>query len=388
MRHFGVAILLLVLVSWPVLVEAQTDVRVATWNIMTVGTPGSIEYDAALDVLARIGADVVGINEVLGVADIANFQSLAADGGYTHTIIEASSPLFGVMRNAFMSKFPFAETPIVHTSDDLSGDLSANDMTRRPIEIAVDVPGNALNLRLVVQHWKSGGSDEDDFRRAVESIRISQALLGRDPATEAYVVLGDVNEQIDLVPRVPNPITSLPAGLPGGFNLGSDLAALLPSPGIENDPFFNLDSGLTALDALQLDGKDATLGTARIDYILVSTAIDALGPLAEVYDSADEGLPGGLPKFGSPVPASTSLDAADHFMVFADITVPAAPPPVPLLPRVAQICLAACFFGAGLWQQGAIRDVPSSRDTTRNSYTTCRLRSWRLWIEGAPAVSD
>ena len=45
--------------------------------------------------------------------------------------------------------------------------------------------------------------------------------------------------------------------------------------------------------------------------------------MTEVYDSADEPLGGGLPKFGAAPDAAASVEASDHFMVLADITVPA-----------------------------------------------------------------
>ena len=82
---------------------------------------------------------------------------------------------------------------------------------------------------------------------------------------------------------------------------------------------------VTAVDALQLDGDDATKPDSgrRLDYVFVSAVLANTKPLAEVYDSADEGLAGGLAKFGDPLPKETALKASDHLLVFADITVPA-----------------------------------------------------------------
>ncbi|MCH7703454.1 MAG: hypothetical protein IID37_17395, partial [Planctomycetes bacterium] len=112
------------------------------------------------------------------------------------------------------------------------------------------------------------------------------------------------------------------------FSLGADLQELLDGPGIENNPFFYLEAdpgpNVVALDALQLDGSDGTRPASgrRLDYIFVSRALFDLGPQAEVYDSADEGLPDGLEKCGEPLDAGTSEDASDHFLVFADLIVP------------------------------------------------------------------
>jgi endonuclease/exonuclease/phosphatase family metal-dependent hydrolase len=239
---------------------AQTPVRIATWNVFTVGSPGTTEYDAAVDVLGRIGADVVAINEVNGSGDVPNFEQLAADAGYAFTVIPGSNP-FGAQRNAFMSSLPIVAQTI-HTSASLSGDGSANDITRLLVEITVDVPGDAVDLTLVVEHWKSGTADSDEFRRASESFRMAQTVSDLVTGVDAYVFMGDINEEIDSVPRTPNPFTSLPGGLPASFSLGADLDAEMNGPGIENNPFFYLEQspapGVTALPALQLDGSDGT----------------------------------------------------------------------------------------------------------------------------------
>ena len=307
-------------------VHAQTSVRVATWNVQAVGAPGSAQYEAALDVLEHVDADIVGINEVSSSSDGVHLESLAAAAGYPHLMVAASGP-FGAQRNALLSRFPFAEPAMMHSSASLSGDPAANDLTRFLLEARVDLPGNASDLTVVTQHWKSGTGNDDEFRRVVESLRIRQALQDLATATDAYVILGDANEESDSVPRTPNPFTSLPTGLPAAFELGSDLDAQLFGPGIENDPFAPLvgigGAGAPLVAALQLDGLDSTRPASgrRLDYLAVSAVIGAAGLAAEVYDSRDAGLPGGLPKSGPSPAASASLDASDHLLVFADLSV-------------------------------------------------------------------
>ena len=80
-------------------------VRVATWNIETVGAPGSTEYEAALNVLNRIDADIVAVNEVASSADSANLSALAADAGYASVVVPSSNP-FGADRNAILTDLP------------------------------------------------------------------------------------------------------------------------------------------------------------------------------------------------------------------------------------------------------------------------------------------
>ena len=127
---------------------AQTEFRVATWNLESVGAPGTQQYLAALAILDRIGADVVAINEVASTADVPNLLSLAADAGYPHVAIPDTPPPFGAMRNAFISRQPFLTGPVINTSPSLSGDPTANDITRRVVEIVVEVPGGARPLTL------------------------------------------------------------------------------------------------------------------------------------------------------------------------------------------------------------------------------------------------
>jgi hypothetical protein len=129
-------------------------VRVATWNVETVGSPGSAEYEAALDVLERIGAHVVAINEIASAADTTNLSQLATDAGYSTVVVPSSNP-FGADRNAILTTLPVLSQTI-NTSVDLSGDAAANDLSRLLVEVTLDVPGDATDLTVVSAHWKSG----------------------------------------------------------------------------------------------------------------------------------------------------------------------------------------------------------------------------------------
>lgn len=345
--------------------RAQVPVRLATWNIETVGSASSTEYAAALDVLGRIGADVVALSEIASAADTANLEQLASDAGYPHLTYSSGAP-FGSDRNAVLSRYPFVGSPIEHTAAGLSGDPAANDITRLFLEVVIDVPGNALDLTLVTQHWKSGTGNDDEFRRSVESIRIGQSIGDLSSELDAFVITGDVNEEADSVPKTPNPFTSLPSGLPGSFSLGSDLVSQLSGAGISNDPFghLQLPGGVdaTIVSALQLDGSDATRPSSgrRLDYLLVSGALESLGVAAEVYDSQDEGLPAGLPLLGSPLAASASTDASDHFPVFVDLVVPALATEVPVLGAVGTGFLVLLALTLGLAASWMARDRRSA----------------------------
>lgn len=300
--------------------------RVASWNMAAVGEPGTAQYDAALAVLRRIDADVVGVNEVNGSNDAGYFDSLAVAAGYDYQFVSDEVSPFGTQRNGFLSKIE-PEKITFHSAATLSGDEGANDLTRLLPELRIRV--NGCPVWLVVHHWKSGYGKGNVFRRAVESYRIGQILKARDGAKDPFVVMGDVNEELDALPKTPVPFFDVPDGMPPDFAVGGDINMLLASSeGIDNNAFSFLlgePPGLNTIDALQLDGSDATKSDSgrRLDYIFASSVVAEKNPQAEVYDSEDEAIAGGLGKFGSMPDTNASLLASDHFLVFSDIDLPA-----------------------------------------------------------------
>ncbi len=328
-------------------------VRVATWNLESLGAPGSVEHEAAVDVLARIDADVVLLQEINGSTDATYVASLAASAGYAHTFTGPGST-FGGMRNAALSRLPFVDAR-AFVSADLSPDPSADELTRDFVRVTVDVGGTDLTLMSL--HLKSSSSDEDEFRRAVEGLRVGDALADLDLWTDAVVVAGDLNDEVGDV-HYPATFTAPPAGLPASYVLGSDLAALLPSPGIEDTVFDTLFGlGLTDPGAWQLDGQELTRPSSgrRLDYVLVSDPLLRTPPETQVYDSSDEGRAGGLPLYGRALPASTSADASDHLPVLADLDVPAGgggaarPAPGDLLLTEFMANPSTCADDTGEW---------------------------------------
>jgi len=367
---------------------AQVPVRIVTWNIESVGAPGSNEYLAALATLRRLDADVVGVNEINGAADVSYFNALAAEAGYAGAVTPGPTAA-STLSNGILSRLPILRHT-VHTSLALSGGGIANDISRLIVEVVVDVPGDAEDLFVVVQHWQSGVSNADEFRRAVDSMRVAQTISGRDSTTDAVVVMGDVNDEIDAVPNTPDPFTVMPTGLPSSFALGIDLAFVVIGPGIRNDPFFYLVTpatpALTALPALRLDGDDATRPASgrRLDYIFVSEALDAFHPEPEVYDSADEGLPGGLQKTGAALEPSTSAAASDHLPVFADLMVPAASTPPTETPTATATASATPRATATATLSPSSPPSPTSTGTRTPSRTSTPSRTATLASTSTP----
>lgn len=326
--------ILLSVLALLVLPAAQAaPARIATWNIETVGAKGTAQYEAALAVLNRIDADVIALQEINGNTEATvNFPALAADAGYGYTALTEAGT-YGSLRVGVMSRLPitFSES---WSSAEISGDAQANDVTRELLEAVIDLGGGAT-LRLLATHWKSGTRNSDEFRRAIESFRMDTLAAGT-PARTGLMLMGDVN--FDILDRAPSPsaFSSNPSGLPTSFSVGVDVQAEMATGGLVNNPFFYLTGNAAVIDALQLDGTDATRPTSgrRIDYLLANEWIVSRGVSAQVYDCEDEALASqGLPLAGEPLAATVCATAADHLPIIADVEIaPAVQPAFALSP--------------------------------------------------------
>ncbi len=301
--------------------RADVRVRIATFNIENFDGD-SAQEDAAVDILLRVGADVVCLQEINNSPANA-FTDLADAAGYPFRYLATGTNTFDGSNHAgIMSKFPFAIAPVTLDATDLSGDGSAKDITRNFVRAEFDIPGAAEDLIIVGNHWKSGTANVDEFRRSVEGLRTMQTTIPYDSSTIPYLVMGDMNDDINDSPDSPSSFNSLPSGLPGGWTLGSDLSFPIANGVFKPMQASSGSQRLNLIPAFQLDGSDATRNASgrRLDYIWRSNAVTFVG--SEVYDSADEGLGGGLALFGAPLSAGTSAAASDHLLVFADVDIP------------------------------------------------------------------
>ncbi|MFT7519586.1 MAG: endonuclease/exonuclease/phosphatase family metal-dependent hydrolase [Kiritimatiellia bacterium] len=297
--------------------------RVATWNIQGVGRPSSDQFAAAVQVINRLDADVLGLNEI-DSNELVVINDLAKATGFSHVFVPDDNP-FGGLRNAIFSKHPF-ERSEAWTSATVSGDSRANDVTRLPVSAEIKLPNNPHPVRIIAQHWKSGFDLSSRFRRAADGYRTASAAVRDAPVH--VIVFGDVNAVLSLMPEDPDPWTYKPTdnAMPSGWAAGPDLQAELDGPGLRNDAFHYLQAqGLEPLEALQLDGRDATrpVSGKRIDYVFASASIRALQPVTEVYDCTDEGDEGALPKVGDTPPRQACADASDHLPVLLEVVLPA-----------------------------------------------------------------
>lgn len=289
--------------------------RVATWNVEGLGLPGSDEHAATREVLVRIDADVIGINEIVEGEEDA-LVALARELGYD--VVQPRENPFGSSHNAMLTRLP-AEVSSVPSSATLSADPNANDVTRWPVSVAVTAPWGEV-VGVTVQHCKAGFDLGDAFRRSIDTHRLGQAAT-RIPA-DRHVALGDINEDLSEVtetPPSPARWSFPPGGLPFEFDLGDDIEQIMDGAGLENQPFaLLLGFGFTTVDARQSDGREASRDSGRlIDYVLVGDGLRVLG--SEIYDSQDEAFDNGLTKAGPPLERAVSRAASDHLPVVVDL---------------------------------------------------------------------
>lgn len=315
--------LILALVS----AASAVEVRVASFNIgahfgttyfdYSLGDPGTPDHDTVRDILNRIDADVVALEEIHSVDLQGNpddLDALATSTGYPHVFV---TPLTNAMdtslRVIVLSKFPFITTGQVNSPS------GAKELTRLHPVVKVDVPGTPNDLTLIAAHLKAGTTAADKFRRAVEMKRLTGYLASSGLTTDDnYVIVGDFNPSANNTT-----FNALPADLPSSYVLGSDLS--FPISYSTNMLSYFTTPNAVKLDPRQLDGSDSTYGTTSpngptLDLIMVSPAIAGKPVATEVYNSAfDVSNSAGLPKAGSPLASTTSATASDHYAVFADL---------------------------------------------------------------------
>jgi endonuclease/exonuclease/phosphatase family metal-dependent hydrolase len=244
---------------------------------------------------------------------------------------------------AVLSKFQILQA-ISHDAVSLSGSGSANDIGRDILEVRLAVPDVAMPVACFTLHFKALGGDVNEFRRAVETQRLIQAIgkyCQQNPGGMVFVG-GDFNAEVGGF--TPKSFTlsqynnwKNDGSLPSSFQIGSDIQFPLLY-----DPFARLQSTLGCVKTLQFvaaTAEDSTTSTStystggRLDYIFseVPSTQRLLNFGDEVYRSTlDDGIDASPPgqylrKYSSgPLPASTSANASDHFPVFADYLIEAS----------------------------------------------------------------
>ncbi|MEP4078266.1 endonuclease/exonuclease/phosphatase family protein [Haloferula sp.] len=284
--------------------------------IYGIGDSGQPDHDKVLEVLSRIDADVVALqeihyNDVLGNPD--DLDDLAASLGLPYVYSGSGSGAIDFqIRVVILSRFPFLRSEVI---DSPSG---AMEISRLLPAVKVDVPGTDSDPWIVSAHIKSGGGSVDRFRKAIEIQRLagffeSEGITDEDP----FVILGDFN------PSGADKDFSMTDYMgytfPLSYSLGGDVT--FPVSYTKSlSPYFSTVAPVLQ-DPRQLDGSAATFDTGSVlDLLLVSPSIAGRPIASEIYNSVlDDSNETGLMKSGSPLDDTVSLEASDHYPLFADI---------------------------------------------------------------------
>ncbi len=283
-----------------------------------IGAPGQPDFDKVRDVLARINADVVALQEI-HTADVnANdVSALAANLGYGYSYLSSTTGAFDTsLRVIFLSRYPFLSTTAVGSPS------GAKEITRLFPTVKVDLPGTTKDPTILAVHLKSGTASDERFRRAVEMKRIVGYFAAQGfTADDNFIILGDFNPS-----STNKTFTALPAGLPTTYSLGMDFNFPTVPITYSTNPLNYFTSPIPVkLDPRQLNNSASTFDTTTttgpvLDLFLVSPAIAGRPHTQEIYNSAqDTSNSTGLPKAGSPPASDTSVVASDHYAVFANL---------------------------------------------------------------------
>ena len=326
----GVSLLVSALFQiFPLSAEAR-PVRVATYNIENgVGAVGSDEYNAVQAILARMDADIVCFQE-LQTTSFAAWSNMAATLGYPYNAIGwDGGSMAGSLYMGFFSRFPILSTHNVVSPPD------AKELSRYPFRAVINVPEVEYPFVIWNEHHKSGATSIDKFRRAIEAYRISQdmdSFLAANPDDIEYMLVGDMND--DIRDNQTAQYTNQPSGAPDEYVLGSDIVFPVLYSKFPTDRYVDAALGFEHLSAYWEATTTPITRVAsgrELDYVFLSPALthSSLGtPQGEIYYSAMD-LGDGLPKWGEPLPADTSVAASDHLPTFVDIQMADYSPVLP-----------------------------------------------------------
>ncbi len=327
------------------------SLRVMTLNVHEgVGEPGSAEFKAVREIVERISPDVLLLQEVGSDANFGSAGILAAQAGFP-----------GDAAYRAVSGDAFAAVP--YQRGDIPGGTDINlvaasrfpisrrvqcgrgavagrsEISRYPLLTVIDVPwlSASEDPAIVNVHLKAEPDDASCFRRAVEALRLREALAaeGYGVSGAQVIVAGDFNatdfypqpvSYVSNTPAVTSPGTGVFADgskLPQSYAAGADLLAGM-TLNYATFPHSGMNpAGLTSMVARQAEGQDVrtfALASYKLDYFFVSAAIAARrGPPAEIYNSRLEHAWDGQPKQPSLPEGNLSLVASDHYALFADI---------------------------------------------------------------------
>ena len=301
------------------------------------------DYWAVQDIFLRVQPDIVCFQE-LNAKSMAAWLEMAAALGYPYYAITDGGWTSTSMRAGVWSKFPMVAAQ--HVMENYT-DPAAREFTRWPIHAVIQVPGALNPFHVFSVHMRSiTGEKQYQLLRAYEIYRTGQYitnLMEQLPLDTEYAIMGDFNDTIEgqigegqpeffdfaySEERLANGVKFKNINLGFDYPWFTNSAWELPyrlyptdrlGPEVAN--MYLVDISHTGdTDTYTHIKQDGDPGH-RLDYIYFSEQIMASPysvPVGEVYHSEKDGVGVGLPKYGSPPRADTSVRASDHLMLFAD----------------------------------------------------------------------
>jgi len=181
-------------------------------------TTNAPQVQAIARQLQQLDPDIVSLNEIPNGMryEMTNWMT-AFFPGYNLAISPGTD---GFIRNGIITRYPFAATNSWLDGASLTNFGYNGTFTRDLFEAALTVPGFPAPLHVFVTHLKSGQDADSSARRAAEANAISNFLVATfliSNATHAYLLTGDMNEDIvrppTSKPQTIERLTSVPAGL-------------------------------------------------------------------------------------------------------------------------------------------------------------------------------
>lgn len=363
-------------------ITSGRPVRIASVNVED-GIANNL--DALRLILERLDADIVAFQELYNNQD-QELEDLADELDYPHWVIGPAGGISDVQRVGYFSRFEFA-------SEALLSPPGASEFARPVMRGVFDIPDVEQPLVLWAVHKKALNDELSQFRRAVETLRIIediQSYQSANPDHVHYAVLGDMNAdfftQSQRESFTEAWFNDQSSGLPAAYSLGSDIVFPVQYYRFPDDRY---DAALPPLQRVPMTHpggygiwsfQNADF-VSRLDYVFVSTNLAAMHPMGEIYYSRMDGPFTGLPKAGSPLPASTSLSSSDHLPVFVDVYLPYTSDPQAEewssvdepVGQVAAIPTAASEFDIGDDAGRAELDARSSSDSIPDGSFAARL---------------
>ena len=228
---------------------------------------------------------------------------------------------------AIMSKLPILDSGVVEPG-------TPGEFSRRPVWALIDTGSNLKNVLVYCIHPTSDYTEQDEFARAVEWVRIVNNIHSRDTKNCAVLVIGDFNDD-DLRTQ-----TASWSSQPAGTIAASDIAY----------PFYYgtypdrqaAQANLTALKMVDTDDDRNTIWKddpnplitveRKLDYIAHCPNISIAGD--EILNSEVSDQAQGLVKYGATLDFTDSRAASDHKAVFADLEIALADNSMDLITEV------------------------------------------------------